>query len=134
MTVGLSAVNTANAWLNVLRGNGAGVTFTAPATQAAKLHFGDPGAAGANNAAAGDTSRKTIGYGAASAGSMSLSTAAPVWTNGGTSETLSHISVWDATSAGNFQYSAALSASQAWASGNTFTLTSLTFSLTPIAA
>jgi hypothetical protein len=65
---------------------------------------------------------------------MSLTGTAPVWTNGGTSETLSHISVWDASSAGNFIYSAALSATQAWASGNTFTLTSLTFSLTPIAA
>ena len=134
MTRGLSTTNTANAWLNVLRGNGAGVTFTAPATQAAKLHTGDPGSAGANNAAVGDATRKTIGYGAAASGSMTLSTTAPVWTNGGTSETLTDISVWDATSAGNFQYSAQLSASQAWASGNTFTLTSLTFSLTPLAA
>lgn len=134
MTVGLSAANTANAFLNVLRGNGAGTTFTAPAVQAVKLYVGDPGASGASNAAAGDTTRKAIGFAAASGGSMTMSTTAPVWTNGGTSETLSHIAVFDSTTAGSFQYSGALTSSQAWASGNTFTLTSLTVSLTPIAA
>lgn len=134
MTVGLSTTNTANAWLNVLRGNGAGTTFTAPAVQAAKLHTADPGAAGTTAAAAGDTTRKALTFAAASGGSMSLSSSPAAWTNGGTSETLTHISVWDSTTAGNFQYSAALSSSQAWASGNTFTLTSLTVSLTPLAA
>ena len=134
MTRGLSAVNVANAWLNVLRGNSNGVTFTAPAVQAVKLHTGDPGSAGANNAAAGDTTRKAIGYNAASAGSMSLAAAPAAWTNGGTNETLTDVSVWDSTTAGNFDYSAALTASQPWNTGNTFTLTSLTFALTPIAA
>jgi len=133
MTVGLSAANLANGWLTAIRGTGA-TSFTALTSQFAKLHVGDPGAAGANNAAAGDATRKAVNFAAPSAGSMSLTGTAPVWTNGGTSETLSHISVWDASSAGNFDYSAALSATQAWASGNTFTLTALTFSLTPIAA
>jgi hypothetical protein len=134
MTVGLSAANVANAWLNVLRGNAAGTTFTAPAVQAAKLHTADPGAAGTTAAAAGDTTRKALTFNAASAGSMGLTSAPAAWTNGGTSETLTHISVWDSTTVGNFMYSAALTASQAWASTNTFTLTSLTISLTPIAA
>jgi len=134
MTVGLSTVNTANAWLNVLRGNAAGTTFTAPAVQAAKLHTGDPGASGSTAAAAGDTTRKALTFNAASSGSMGLTSSPAAWTNGGTSETLTHISVWDSTSAGNFMYSAALTASQAWNTGNTFTLTSLTISLTPLAA
>ena len=134
MTVGLSTTNTANAWLNVLRGNAAGTTFTAPAVQAAKLHTADPGAAGATAAAAGDTTRKALTFNAAASGAMSLTSSPAVWTNGGTSETISHISVWDSTTAGNFQYSAALTASQAWASGNTFTLTSLSITLTPLAA
>ncbi len=134
MTVGLSAANTANAWLNVLRGNSAGTTFTAPAVQAAKLHTADPGASGTTAAAAGDTTRKALTFNAASAGSMALTSSPAVWTNGGTSETISHISVWDSTTAGNFQYSAALTASQAWVSTNTFQLTSLTISLTPVAA
>jgi hypothetical protein len=134
MAVGLSTVNTANAWLNVLKGNSAGVTFTAPAVQAAKLHTADPGSAGTTAAAAGDTTRKALTFNAASGGSMSLTSAPASWTNGGTSETLTHITVWDSTTAGNFQYSAALTASQAWASGNTFTLTALSVSLTPLAA
>jgi hypothetical protein len=106
-------------------GQRAGTTFTAPAVQAAKLHTADPGAAGTTAAAAGDTTRKALTFNAASAGSMSLTSSPAAWTNGGTSETLTHISVWDSTTAGNFQYSAALTASQAWVSTNTFTLTSL---------
>lgn len=134
MTVGLAATTTANAWLNVLRGNALGTTFTAPAVQAVKLHTADPGAAGTTAAAAGDTTRKAIGFNAASAGAMSLAASPSAWTNGGTSETLTHISVWDSTTAGSFYYSAALTAPQAWANTNTFTLTNLTITLTPIAA
>lgn len=135
MTVGLSGANLAQAWLRVLRGNSAGTTFTAPAVQAAKLHTGDPGAAGTSNAAAGDTTRKALTFADANtSGVMALASSPASWTNGGTSETLSHISVWDSTTAGNFMYSAALTASQAWANTNTFTLTNLTITLTPIAA
>lgn len=130
MAVGLSATNLAAAWLNVLRNT----TFTAIASTYVKLHTADPGAAGATAAAAGSTTRVAITYAAPSAGSMSMTGTNPSWTNGGTSETISHISVWDASTAGNFLYSAALTASQAWASGNTFTLTSLSIALTPIAA
>jgi hypothetical protein len=65
---------------------------------------------------------------------MAMTGTAPLWTNGGTSETLSHISFWDAASAGNFLGSAALAATQAWASTNQFTLTAQGWSITPIAA
>jgi len=58
----------------------------------------------------------------------------PVWTNGGTTETITHISSWDAITAGNFLFDAVLTAAQAWVNTNTFTLTSLTISMTPIAA
>lgn len=129
MAVGLSATNLANAWLNVLRAT----TFTGVSVFV-KLHVGDPGAAGANNAAAGSTTRPAITWAAASGGAMSMNGTAPSWTNGGTTETLTHISFWDAASAGNFLGSAALTASQAWASTNTFTLSSQTWTLTPIAA
>lgn len=134
MTVGLSAVNTANAWLNTLRGGGVGTTFTAAATLYAGVHTGDPGSAGTANVSVGSTTRLAITMGAAASGSQSLSSTPPVWTNGGTSETLSHITVWSAATTGTFYYSAALTTPQAWASGNTFTLTSLTVSLTPLAA
>lgn len=130
MTVGFSAANLANKWLDVLTGS----TFTGAAGTFIKLHTGDPGASGATAAAAGSTTRVAITMASASAGSKAMNGTNPSWTNGGTSETLSHISMWDAVSAGNFELSGALSSSQAWASGNTFTLTSLTIALTPIAA
>lgn len=133
MTVGMSSANLAGSWLNTIRGGGNGVTFTAPAAIYAKLHTADPGAAGATAAAAGSTTRVAVTLGAASGGAVALSNS-PSWTNGGTSETLTHLSVWDASSAGNFLFSVALTASQAWASGNGFTLTSLSFALTPLAA
>jgi hypothetical protein len=132
MAVGLSTANVANGWLNAIRASG--TTFTVVAGTFAKLHTGDPGAAGASNAAVGDATRKSFTQAAASAGAIALNGTAPVWTNGGTSETITHISVWDASSAGNFLYSVALTASQAWVSGNTFTLNTCSVSLTPLAA
>lgn len=132
MTVGVSTVNTANAWLNCIRNGGA--TRTVVAGTWVALHVGDPGASGTANPSVGDATRKTVSQGAASSGSMSISGTSGPWTNGGTSETLSHVSVWDASSSGNFLYSAALSSSQAWASTNTFTLNALTVSIAPLAA
>lgn len=131
MTLGLSTANLANKILDHLRG---GTAWTQPAGIFFKLHTADPGASGATAAAAGDTTRKAAAYAAAASGSIAQTGTNPTWTNGGTSETLSHISVWDASSAGNFLYSFALSSPQAWASTNTFTLTSYSFALTPLAA
>lgn len=130
MTVGFSATNFLDKALNTLTGT----TFTGAAGTFLKLHIGDPGASGANNAAAGSTTRVSITMAAAAGGSKAMNGTNPVWTNGGTSETLSHISMWDASSAGNFELSGALSSTQAWASGNTFTVTGLTIAITPVAA
>lgn len=130
MTVGISSANLATPWLNTLRGT----NMTAPTGLYVKLHVGDPGAAGANNAAAGSTTRVVVTEAAPSGNAIAMTGTQPSWTNGGTTETLSHISVFDAATAGNFLFSAALTATQAWASGNVFTLTSLGFSLSPIAA
>lgn len=120
MTVGISAT-AANSALDTLLG----------ATPAVTLHTGDPGAAGTANASAGDATKITIAAASASAGSKAMTGSGGPWTNGGTSETLSHISLWITTV---FKLSSALSASQPWVSGNTFTLTSLTVALSPIAA
>lgn len=130
MTTGISSANVATGWLNSLRAT----NFTAPVGSFVKLHTADPGSAGATAAAVGSTTRVTVAFAAPSGNAIAMTGTAPSWTNGGTSETLTHISVWDAVSAGNFDYSAALTASQAWVSGNTFTLTSLSVSLSPIAA
>ena len=130
MTVGLSQANVAHQWLNWIRGS----ATTAPSTIFVKLHTADPGASGATAAAAGSTTRVAATFSAASGGAIALTGTNPSWTNGGTSETLTHVSVWDASTSGNFLWSAALSSSQAWANTNTFTLTTLGVSLTPIAA
>ena len=124
MTVGFAA-SVVNGWLDG--------TF-ATASCFVKLHTADPGAAGATAAAVGDATRKQATMASASGGSKSASASVGPWTNGGTSETLSHISIWSASSAGTFQGSAALTSSQAWANTNTFTLTSLSIAVTPIAA
>jgi hypothetical protein len=122
MTVGFASA-IVNGWLDGTFG-----------TNWIKLHTADPGASGATAAAAGDTTRKQATMAAASGGSKAMTGSAGPWTNGGTSETLSHISMWTASTAGTFNASAALTTPQAWASTNTFTLTSLSISITPIAA
>lgn len=122
MAIGFAAA-VVNGWLDGTFG-----------TTYVKLHTADPGGAGATAAAAGDTTRKQATMGAAAAGSKAMTGTAGPWTNGGTTETLTHISLWSASAAGTFNASAALSAGQAWASTNTFTLTSLSISITPLAA
>lgn len=124
MTRGFAA-SVVNGWLDG--------TF-ATATCWAKLHVGDPGSAGASNAAAGDTNRKQATMASASGGSKAMTGTVGPWTNVSTTETISDISLWTAVSAGTFNGSAALTASQAWVNTNTLTLTSLTIAITPIAA
>lgn len=130
MTVGMSAANLANTWLNVL----SGTTFTAPANSYVKLHTADPGAAGAT-AASANTTRVVLAWSAASAGSKAITATLPQWAAWASgSETITHISVWDNLTAGNFLFSAALTASKAVTNGDTLNLASLSFALTPIAA
>lgn len=124
MTTGLAS-GVVNGWLD-------GTFSTTNAW--VKLHTADPGAAGATAAAAGDTTRKQATMAAASAGSKAMTGTAGPWTNVSTTETLTHISLWSLVSAGTFQGSAALSASQAWVNTNTFTLTSLSIAVSPLAA
>jgi hypothetical protein len=131
MAVGLSAVNLANAWLNVMRGGGVGSTFTAPATLFLELHTADPGSAG-TTAVATTTTRQALTMAAASAGSAAESVT-PSWT-GAATETITHIACFSAASAGTFYWSAALTTPKAINSGDTLNLTTLTFALTPLAA
>jgi hypothetical protein len=131
MTVGISTTNLANAWLNTIRGGGAGTTFTAAATMFVELHVGDPGAAGTSNPSA-VTTRSAATFGAASSGALALSNT-PSWSMT-TTETISHIAVWSASSAGTFYFSAALSVSKSVNNGDTLNLTTLGFTLTPLAA
>ena len=128
MTVGLSAVNLANKVLDGVRN----VSFAVAGTYV-KIHTGDPGD-GTANAASGSTSRPQVSFSAASGGAIALTGTQPSWTNGGTSETVTHISVWDSATAGNMLWTAQLASSKAWSTGDTLTLTSCGLSLSPLAS
>lgn len=131
MTVGLHAVNLANKWLNML----SGTAFTAPTNTYVKLHTADPGSAGTTSASS-VTTRVILSWSAASAGSKAITATLPSWATwaGTNGEVVSHISVWDDISAGNFLFSAALTASKTVNTGDTLNLASLSIALTPIAA
>lgn len=129
MTVGLSTANLANKILDHLRG---GTAWSQPASLWVRVHIGDPGAAGTANSSA-VTTRSQATFAAAASGAIALTGTNPSWSMTGT-ETISHISVWDASTAGNFLWSAALSVSKSVQSGDTLTLTSCGLSLGALAA
>lgn len=127
MAAGLAAATLANKWLDML----AGTAFTAPAGTYIKLHTANPGAAG-TTAASAVTTRQSATFGTASGGAIALSNS-PAFTMT-TSETITHVSVWDASTGGNLLWTAALTDSRAVTNGATLTFTSLGVSLTPIAS
>lgn len=113
MALGLSAAN-ANAILNALC---RATAFTGPAALWVKLHVGDPGAGSGN--AAGHTTRIQATFGSAASGGAISNTVALSWTNVSTAEDYTHFSVWDASTAGAFQFSGTISAN-AMQVGDTF--------------
>lgn len=130
MAVGLAS-SIANSVLDALCRS---VTWTEPAAFYVKLHTGDPGASGASNAA-GETTRQAVTFSAAASGAITNS-AAVTWTNVSTTETVSHVSFWDAAAAGTFLGSDALNTSRSLTAGDTFEIAigDLDLSITPIAA
>lgn len=131
MTVGLHAVNLANKWLDML----GATAFTAPTNTYVKLHTGDPGSAG-TSAASSVTTRVVLAWSAAATGSKAITATLPSWATwaGTNGEVVSHISVWDNLTAGNYLFSAALTLAKTVNTGDTLNLTSLTVAFTPIAA
>jgi hypothetical protein len=131
MTVGIAS-GTANLSLDTL--NTASTTTTG--VTYVKLHIGDPGSAGTANPCT-LTTRVAVTWAASSGGSKSANGTLPSWTISGIStyEDVSHISIWDASTAGNFRWSVALTGSaKRVVNGDTLSLTSLTLAFTPIAA
>ena len=130
MTLGVSTVNMADKWLNVLRNT----SFTGIASVYVKLHTGDPGASGTTNASA-ETTRKEITWSGAPSSGVLTMTGTLSWASwtAGTS-TISHVSLWDAATAGNFLWSGELSIPRVVTDTDTFNITALTCSVTPKAA
>lgn len=125
----MSASNYAEqAFANALRGGGAGTNVTAPANLYMKLHTGDPGEDCTSNAAT-ETTRKECSFGAASGGVLSLG-ATVSWTSVSTTETVSHVSVWDNSTAGNPWCYGALASSVALTAGDNLDITAFTVTVT----
>jgi hypothetical protein len=129
MTVGVSGANLANKVLDGITRTG---TLPTAGTLFVRLHTGDPGAAGTANSSA-VTTRSAATFGSAASGGVGTMTNTPSWSMTST-ETISHISLWDASTAGNFLWSVTLTASKAVSNGDTLNLSSLTLTFTPIAA
>lgn len=130
MAVGLAA-GQADAILDALCRS---VAYSDPAGFFLKLHTGDPGAAGTSNAA-GETTRQSVTFSAASGGAITNS-ADVAWTNVSTTETYSHWSAWSASTGGTFLCSDALNVAKAVTAGDNFTIPTgdLDIDITVIAA
>jgi len=130
MAVGVSTT-LANNWLNAYRGGAAGTSITAPSALYVQLHTGNPGTAG-TSLPSGNTTRPAITFGAASSGAFSLSNS-PSWTSwpsGQNNEVITNISVWDASTSGNFLFSAQLSTSKTMTTGDTLTISTCSVTFT----
>lgn len=90
------------------------------ATRYVKLHVGDPGEDCTANAAT-ETDRAAITFGAAASG-VSTSDSDADWLGVAADETYSHVSIWDAATAGNPLGYGALNASKAVTTGDNFSL------------
>jgi hypothetical protein len=112
------------------------VAWAEPAAFYVKLHTGDPGAAGAANAAA-NTTRHTTTFAPAAAGAITT-TGDLSWVNVPAAETYSHVSFWDTIgpAGGNFLGSDDLAVARTVAIGDNFTIATgdLDISIIPIAA
>lgn len=126
MTVGIASAQ-ANAILNLYRAT----SITAPAGVYVKLHTGDPGAAGTANASA-VTTRNQVTFNAPASNAITLSSLAAYAMT--TTETITHISLWDAATSGTFLRSITLTSGVSVINGSSFQMTVLTVSITPIAA
>jgi hypothetical protein len=105
----------ADAWLDAFARN---VSY-ANAAVWVKLHIGDPGAAGTANPAA-ETTRKQATFGTPAAGGAIANTVAVEWTAYPAAETLTHVSLWTASTAGTFLGNDALSSPAVMAINDTF--------------
>ena len=120
-----------NDWLKCIQGGGAGTTYTAETNVYVKLHTGEPGSAGTSNASS-VTTRPEITFATPTTGVLTQNGTAPSWTNwaGTNGEVVTHISIWDNSTAGTFLWSAQLSASKTVNTGDTLTLSSSSLTIT----
>jgi hypothetical protein len=95
--------------------------FTQPAGIFVKLHLGDPGEDGTANPAA-HTTRVQATFGTPAAAGTISNTVAIQFTTLAATETLTHVSLWDASTAGNCLWTGALASSVNVNVGGTFSI------------
>lgn len=105
----------ANSWLDAVFRN----TSYSEAAVWVQLHTGDPGSAGTSNVAS-ETDRIQGTFGSAATGRAISNTAAIEWTSVAATETYTWVSLWDASTSGNFLGRDDLSSSAAVTAGDTF--------------
>lgn len=128
MTLGLSQAM-ATSRLNTYRG-----TNHVAVSVFIKLHIGDPGVAGTANASAVTTRNAATWSAPTGTTTITMALSALAAYAMTTTETITHISAWDASTAGNFLESAALTAGVPVINGSSLTFSSLTIGEQPIAA
>ena len=126
MAAGLSTANTANPLLDTFRG----LPFDVDNLYL-QLHTGDPGSAGTSNVSA-VTSRQQVTLGASALGVLTV-TNIPAFLMTAT-ETITHVSLWSASSGGTFHISGALVAERPVVSGDFVVFNQITIAFTPLAA
>lgn len=108
--------------------------YTAPTAIYISLHTGDPGDTGASEANYTSYARvvATTKFPAASSGSSANDVVITFPTSTGGSNTVTHVGIWDASSAGNWIGGGSLTSSKTIASGDTasFATSNLTVSIT----
>lgn len=102
------------------------VTWTEPAEFWLKLHLNDPD--GGTSSPAANTTRKQPTFSAASGGAIT-NAADIVWSAVPNTEIYTHLSFWDASAAGTFLGSMALSTTYSITAGQTFTIAAGNFDL-----
>lgn len=106
--------------------------YTGPSTLYVSLHTADPGATGASEVSGGSYARQAVTFAAPSGGTASNSGVLNF--TGMPAVTVTHISLWDASTAGTFHQSGALTSSVVVASGNTlqFAAGAITFQVSAV--
>jgi hypothetical protein len=112
----------------VLNAHVRGTSYGGNASVFAKLHTGDPGAAGTANAAT-ETTRQEVTFGSAATTGAIANTVAVEWTSVSTTETYTHYSLWTASTGGTFLGSGTVSGGAVTA-GNNFSIPIGDFDLT----
>ena len=97
-----------------------------------QVHVGDPGAAGTTNQAS-VTTRPGLTWGASVNGTKAI-TNQPAWANwAGTTQTITHVSQWTASSGGTFKRSDPVANPVVIAAGATLTITAYSLTFGPLA-